>query len=145
MITHPDNNSRKEQLMNNRKKNNSKFNYQKEAQRTEAVIDEQIESRISNCARLTHGMIGIATESGELLDQLKKYIYYGNNLDKINIYEELGDVMWYIALICNELDFSIEDVMKTNIDKLKTRYPEKFSKEDSDNRDLPEEKKVLGY
>lgn len=40
--------------------------------------------------------------------------------------KELGDVMWYVAMICHAMGFDLDDVMQTNIDKLKARYPGGF-------------------
>jgi hypothetical protein len=93
--------------------------------------------------RLLHGTMGVDTESGELTDSLKKHMFYGKPLDLVNINEEIGDLLWYIALICNECNFSFEDIMKRNIDKLKARYPEKFTSEKALNRDLETERKIL--
>lgn len=86
-----------------------------------------------------HGVIGIITEAGELAENLLE------NKGTDNIKEELGDVMWYIALTCRALGISIEDVCNANINKLKTRYPEKFSEEKALNRDLNAEAVALEY
>jgi len=48
--------------------------------------------------------------------------------------KELGDVMWYIALLCATLNIGLDDVMETNIAKLKKRYGDKFSVDSSVNR-----------
>jgi NTP pyrophosphatase (non-canonical NTP hydrolase) len=92
---------------------------------------------------LLHCAIGIGTESGELLDQFKRHIYYGKPLDIVNVKEEIGDKMWYIMNLCRLLDLSLEEIMQMNIDKLKTRYPEKFTAENAINRDTDAERKVL--
>ena len=42
------------------------------------------------------------------------------------MYDELGDCLWYLALACNALGFSMEDVMGANIRKLRQRFPDKF-------------------
>lgn len=92
---------------------------------------------------MLHGAIGIGTEAGELLDAFKRNIFYGKPLDRVNIKEELGDIMWYIAILCRELDLDMDDILQTNIDKLRARYPEKFSSEHALNRDLEKERKIL--
>ena len=61
----------------------------------------------------------------------------------VNLKEELGDALWYIAIICKELDIHISDIMMTNIEKLKARYGEKFSEEKALNRDLEVELEIL--
>ncbi|MCA9385315.1 nucleoside triphosphate pyrophosphohydrolase family protein [Candidatus Dojkabacteria bacterium] len=93
--------------------------------------------------RLLHGAIGIVTESGELLDALKKKLYYGKELDVVNIKEELGDLMWYIAIILRELDFELEDILDLNISKLRSRYGETFLEHKALQRDLDTERAIL--
>jgi len=94
--------------------------------------------------RILHGVIGISTEAGEMLSNLKKALFYGNEVDINNLKEEIGDVLWYIAILSNELDISIETLMEQNIRKLQARYPEKFSKDASDNRDYRQEAEAAG-
>lgn len=89
--------------------------------------------------RLTHGIMGCSTEAGEMMDNLKRAMFYGNDLDIPNLKEEIGDMFWYLALLCNELGVSFEHMMERNIAKLKARYPDKFSKDDSDHRDYNNE------
>lgn len=93
--------------------------------------------------RLLHAGIGMATETGEFLDALKKSIYYGKELDRVNLKEELGDLLWYIAIAMDELDTDFDTEMQRNIEKLKERYGEKFSEYSAENRDLNKERKIL--
>jgi NTP pyrophosphatase (non-canonical NTP hydrolase) len=93
--------------------------------------------------RLLHAMMGVQTESGEFTDALKRFIFYGKPIDKVNLGEELGDLFWYIAIACDELGISFEQVWENNIAKLKARYGEKFSEAAALNRNLPVERKVL--
>jgi NTP pyrophosphatase (non-canonical NTP hydrolase) len=114
--------------------------YQKEATRTFAYSKKSLNSSMLN---LLHCAIGASTEAGELLDTFKKTIYYGKVLDVVNIKEEIGDQLWYLSNLCELLGFDIEDVMETNIKKLKARYPEKFTKQLALKRNLEAEKIVL--
>jgi NTP pyrophosphatase (non-canonical NTP hydrolase) len=93
--------------------------------------------------RLLHAMIGLCTEAGEFQDALKKHVFYGKALDTTNLAEELGDIMWYVAIACDTLGVSLEGVMEKNIAKLKARYGEKFSQHAALNRDLSTERKIL--
>ena len=93
--------------------------------------------------RLLHGGMGISTEAGELLDALKKHIFYGKKLDYVNLSEELGDILYYVSICMNVLGISFEEVMEKNIEKLKARYPEKFTEDKAINRDLDTERKIL--
>ena len=84
--------------------------------------------------RLLHGIIGIITESGEISDNVKKHLFYGKDLDKENLIEELGDILWYVATSCNAIGIPLDEVMFLNIEKLKLRYPEQFTEEDALDR-----------
>lgn len=94
-------------------------------------------------ARVEHGVIGVVTEAGELMDAIKKAKIYGKELDKVNLAEEVGDVMWYLAVLCDELGVSFESVWEKNIAKLSARYPEKYSDHHALNRDTDSERKIL--
>ncbi len=93
--------------------------------------------------RIEHAVMGLVTEAGELMDQIKKSKIYGRELDTINLIEELGDIMWYSALLCDELETDFEDVWERNVKKLAARYPEKYSHEKALNRDLKTERDIL--
>ena len=92
---------------------------------------------------LLHAAIGIATESGEFLDALKKSLFYGKDLDKVNLREEMGDIMWYIAIACHALDTDLSTVMDVNIAKLRARFPNKFTNEAALTRNLDKEREIL--
>lgn len=130
--------------------------YQKEATRTEPIYGasqqpcqnpatpfERVHSLQENGMRLLHAAFGISTEAGELLDAIKKEIFYGKNSDIVNIKEEISDVLWYCAIACDAMGTDLEEVMKINIDKLRARFPEKFTEENAQNRDLNNERQVM--
>lgn len=118
-------------------------NYINEVMRT-ASISQSCFTRLKGIdINLLHGALGISTEAGELLDQIKKHIFYGSELDIVNIKEELSDVFWYVALICNEFGWAFDEIQELNIRKLQARYPEKFTEEKALNRDLEKERNVL--
>lgn len=101
--------------------------------------------RISNeeFAKLTHYTLGLGTEVGEVQDILKKRLAYGKPIDKVNLKEELGDVLWYIARLCDTFGYTFEELMEVNIAKLKARYGEKFTEDAALNRNLDNERSVL--
>ncbi len=78
--------------------------------------------------------LGLVGEAGEIAEHIKKGILHKHGIDKGELKRELGDVLWYLSALCTRLDFSLADVMQTNIDKLLTRYPDGFSYEDSHRR-----------
>lgn len=57
-------------------------------------------------AMLLRDVVGISGEAGELLDQVKKLVFHNHKLDSDTnnkMKKELGDVMWYIAALCNDM------------------------------------------
>lgn len=104
---------------------------------------EKVDPRAADISEVIHYVLGLCTETGELQDAVKKYIAYGKPVDVVNIKEELGDLMWYIARLCATYGFTLEEVMETNINKLKTRYGEKFTENAALNRDLDKERRIL--
>ena len=88
--------------------------------------------------RLTTAGIGLAAESGEFLEIVKKMVFQGkpwNSDNREHLIIELGDVMWYVAQACMALEIDLDDVIKGNIKKLEKRYPGgKFDIGDSENR-----------
>ena len=83
---------------------------------------------------LINGVMGLCGESGEAIDIVKKHLAQGHELDKERLINELGDIAWYLAETATALDVSLDDVLSRNIEKLRSRYPEGFSVENSINR-----------
>ena len=84
---------------------------------------------------ILNGVLGLAGESGECADIVKKHLFQGHDLNKEKLLDELGDVLWYIAIASKGLGYSLEDVAQHNIEKLSARYPQgHFRVEDSINR-----------
>ena len=92
--------------------------------------------------RLLHGIIGIATEAGEMLEALRQGVE-GGVFDLTNVAEEVGDNQWYAAAILRVLGTTFDDVQRTNIAKLRARFPNKFDAHDANNRNLERERKIL--
>lgn len=112
--------------------------YIKEASRTNAPLDNNYDDMTS-----IHMILGMVTEVAELADVYKKHLAYKKFKDMVNIKEELGDLMWYIAGFCKMNNINIHEVLQTNINKLKARYPDKFTEEAAIIRDLDNERKIL--
>jgi NTP pyrophosphatase (non-canonical NTP hydrolase) len=74
---------------------------------------------------LTWGL-GIAGEAGDVASCIKKTFIH-NNDKKEGIRENLGDALWYGAMICNFFGWSMQEILNENIAKLKERYPEGFT------------------
>lgn len=82
--------------------------------------------------------VGLAGESGELLDEMKKVFWHGHKMDKKWFDEqvlEAGDILFYLQDLCNFLGVSLDKVRDRNVAKLKDRYKSgKFTTNESVNR-----------
>lgn len=107
--------------------------YQNKVNRTRAKLDSVLMDNI-------HMVLGMQTESAEIADVFKKKLAYGKDVDYINVKEELGDLMWYIANMCNINDWNLEDILTTNINKLNVRFPQGFTQDSALDRNLDAER-----
>lgn len=96
----------------------------------------------SDNIRLLHAGMGMSTEAGEFIDMLKKY-FEGEGLDLVNLKEEVGDSMWYAGVAMDVLQTTFNEILTTNIAKLRKRYPDKFTEEAAINRDTKAEREIL--
>ena len=73
---------------------------------------------------LAHAIIGLSADAGELLDEFKKWRFYDDKraFPQKRLEEELGDVLYYVFAVCNELNVKPEDIMWQNRNKLRERY-----------------------
>ncbi len=117
--------------------------YTAQALRTESPITPALQTRLKQQARLVHAVLGLQTEAGELADPVKKHIYYGRPLDPVNLREEIGDCLWYLAIACDALGTTLEAEQARNLAKLRARYPHVFTAEAAQVRDLDRERQVL--
>ena len=83
---------------------------------------------------MINAVMGLCGESGEVSDIVKKHLFQGHELDVEKIKKELGDVLWYIAEMCEALDLELDKVMEANIEKLSKRFKAGFTVEESINR-----------
>ncbi len=71
--------------------------------------------------------LGLTGEAGEVADHVKKALGHGHPLDRAKLAKELGDTLWYIAALAEELGLCLDDIATGNIRKLEARYPDGFS------------------
>ena len=86
----------------------------------------ELDRKGANIERLTTAGVGLAAESGEFLEIVKKMVFQGkpwNADNREHLIIELGDVLWYVAQACMALEVSFDDVVAGNVEKLKKRYP----------------------
>lgn len=104
--------------------------YQQAALRTAADTKKKNE--------LFHLVLGLVGESGEIAEKIKKWVRDQDSdevkLDRDDMAKELGDVLWYTAVLANYLDLSFEDVATKNIAKLADRQQRGVLKGKGDNR-----------
>ena len=101
--------------------------YQKEVQRT--VGTKGYGDTLAMTA------MGLAGETGEVCDIVKKVLWHSHELDRDKMVSEIGDVLWYLAALCNALNVPLKEVLGKNVEKLRKRYPEGFDAERSRNRE----------
>lgn len=92
---------------------------------------------------IVHAIIGVATEAGELLEALTLSLFDNEEFDVVNLKEEIGDVMWYLAIAAVRGGFTLTQSQRVNIAKLAERYGDKFTAEKALIRDLIAERKIL--
>ena len=78
--------------------------------------------------------LGLSGEVGEFNDMIKKWIFHEKPFDEVHAKKELGDVLWYVAMMCHSFGWDLDEIMQMNVDKLKARYPQGFSVELANNR-----------
>lgn len=85
--------------------------------------------------QLTNACFGMAGETGELVDLVKKHLFHDHDLDVNHLMLELGDVMYYLCWLCLLLGIDFSEVCYANMDKLNARYPDGFDTERSQHRE----------
>lgn len=82
--------------------------------------------------------MGVAGEAGEVVEKWKKIVAYKegevSEQDLTELKKELGDVVWYIAVLAHSLGLSFDEVIKINVDKLADRHKRNVIKGQGDNR-----------
>ena len=101
--------------------------YQKQALKTAAVKTSD--------DLILNGVMGLSGESGECIDMMKKHLFQGHDLDRAKLMDELGDVLWYIAITAEGLGYDLNEIAVHNVEKLRKRYPQGFDADRSINRD----------
>lgn len=115
----------------------------------ESVIDVlnndewSLDDELSVNPRILHGLLGTITESAELSEILLNAINEETPVDPVHVTEELADGDWYKAILVDELNIDYNQGLTNVINKLRVRYPEKFSNELAANRNLEAERVAL--
>ena len=94
--------------------------YVEAAMKTQGIYENPREQTI--CA-----LMGIGGESGELLDAFKKKMFHSKPIGDDELKKEVGDLLWYLALLCDARQWDFDEIAAMNIAKLRARYPDGFS------------------
>jgi len=97
--------------------------YQELCQTTAKKFDDKVQE-ISDFG------LGLAGEAGDAAGCIKKTYFHDNN-QTAGIRENLGDILWYEAMICNFFGWNLTEILEENIAKLKKRYPQGFTEKDA--------------
>ncbi|KKK05723.1 nucleoside triphosphate pyrophosphohydrolase family protein [Micromonospora sp. HK10] len=104
--------------------------YQRGALRTAAPRDRANE--------LLHLVLGLVGESGEIAEKFKKWVRDHDSdesrIDRADIAKELGDVLWYLAVLADYLDLSLDDIATANLAKVASRQSRGVLGGSGDNR-----------
>lgn len=86
---------------------------------------------------LTYSTLGLVGEAGEIANKIKK-IHRGDKLLTADVHaeiaKELGDVLWYVAMIADDLHIPLQSIAEDNLQKLLSRKARNAIKGDGDNR-----------
>jgi len=93
--------------------------YQRLARRTQNNELKTIEKRY-------HALHGMSAEVGEIHGIYQK-VYQGHIFNPKDFMKELGDLLWFLAELCDTYNIQLEDIARMNIKKLENRYPDGFS------------------
>lgn len=83
---------------------------------------------------IVNACLGLSGEVGEFNDMIKKWIFHEKPFDEDHAKKEMGDVMWYVAMMCYSFGWDLDEILQMNVDKLKARYPEGFDVNKANNR-----------
>ncbi len=104
--------------------------YQKESRKTGGVVPTD--------HPIVYPTLGLVNEAGEVAGKVKKIFRDKDGVisesDREAIKGELGDVLWYLAAICTELDLRLEDVAAANLEKIFSRLERGVLGGDGDTR-----------
>jgi len=85
-----------------------------------------INSALDERDRLLDASAGLAEEAAEVLGLIRKRAFQGKDVDQARLIEELGDVLWCLAVTAHSLGISLSDVAAANQSKLARRHPDGF-------------------
>lgn len=95
------------------------MNYRNEVERTARIAEDAHQNYVM-------GALGLSGEAGELVDEIKKVVFHGKELNRDYLIKEMGDVRWYLEYLSIAFGISMQEVEERNVAKLRERYPAGF-------------------
>ena len=83
--------------------------------------------------KVLYPTLGLCGESGEVAEKVKKQVRDGV-FNRHEVAKELGDVLWYLANICNDIGYNLDEIADLNLTKLCGRMARNVIKGSGDNR-----------
>lgn len=98
------------------------------------VVNSDSKDNVKDLGGIINACLGLSGEVGEFNDMIKKWIFHEKPLEEEHAKKELGDVMWYVAMMCHSFGWDMDEILQMNVDKLKARYPGGFDVNKANNR-----------
>lgn len=96
--------------------------------------NEQSDKESVDIGGIFNACLGLSGEVGEFNDMIKKWVFHEKNLDMEHAKKEAGDILWYVAMLCESFGWNMGEIMQMNVDKRIARYPGGFDVERANHR-----------
>ena len=83
--------------------------------------------------KVLYPTLGLCGEAGEVAEKVKKQVRDGV-FNRHEVAKELGDVLWYLTNVCNDIGYNLDEIAGLNIDKLQSRKKRDVIQGSGDNR-----------
>lgn len=101
---------------------------------TNRLLNRSSTNAVIDYGGILNGCLGLSGEVGEFNDMIKKWIFHEKDINIEHAKKELGDVMWYVAMICHSAGWHLNEILEMNVSKLNARYPDGFDVQKSEHR-----------
>lgn len=108
--------------INDYQKNAMKYNDRLANQRLIKRVGEMavMEEEKIEIGDLFQSLIGLSEEMGEISKNINQWVFRETRLNVDTLADNIGDLIWYVAELCNALGWDLEEILMMNLDKLKS-------------------------